>query len=61
MMSLGDFFPPAFFCPHELERVGALGDGGKWVCGINQLQEKEDCVVYSIGTLGSSSSTFETR
>jgi len=44
-----DFFPPAFFCPHELERVGDLGDGGKWVCGLSQLQEKEDCVVYSIG------------
>ncbi|KAN0102407.1 Methyltransferase domain containing protein [Russula decolorans] len=44
-----DFFPPAFFCPHELERVGDLGDGGKWVCGMSQLQEKEDCIVYSIG------------
>jgi hypothetical protein len=60
MVLLGDFFPPAFFCPHELERVGDLGDGGKWVCGISQLQEKEDCVVYSIGTLRSLSSTFET-
>jgi hypothetical protein len=47
----GDFFPPAFFCPHELERIGELGDGGKWVCGLSRLQEKEDCVVYSIGTL----------
>jgi len=44
-----DFFPPAFFCPHELERVGELGDGGKWVCGISQLQEQEDCIVYSVG------------
>ncbi|KAF8466812.1 methyltransferase domain-containing protein [Russula ochroleuca] len=44
-----DFFPPAFFCPHELERVGELGDGGKWLCGLSQLQEKEDCVVYSVG------------
>jgi len=35
-------FPPAFFCPHELERVGELGDGGRWVCGIFQLQEQED-------------------
>jgi hypothetical protein len=61
MMLLGDFFPPAFFCPHELERVGDLGDGGKWVCGLSQLQEKEDCVVYSVGTTGPSSSTFETR
>lgn len=46
----GDFFLPAFSCPHELERIGALGDGGKWVCGLSQLQEKEDCIVYSVGT-----------
>ncbi|KAH9061855.1 methyltransferase domain-containing protein [Lactarius vividus] len=45
-----DFFPPAFSCPHELERIGALGDGGKWVCGLSQLQDKEDCIVYSVGS-----------
>jgi Methyltransferase domain len=53
----GDFFPPAFFCPHELERVGDLGDGGKWFCGLSRLQEKEDCIVYSIGTFVPPSST----
>ena len=58
--ALSGLFSTCLFLPHELERVGALGDGGKWICGINQLQEKEDCVVYSIGTLGSSS-IFETR
>ncbi|KAI0270467.1 methyltransferase domain-containing protein [Gloeopeniophorella convolvens] len=47
--TIWDFFPPAFPCPHELERVGALGDGGKWVCGLSRLQEKPDCVVYSVG------------
>ncbi|KAH9014493.1 methyltransferase domain-containing protein [Lactarius pseudohatsudake] len=45
-----DFFPPAFSCPHELERIGTLGDGGKWVCGLSQLQDKEDCIVYSVGS-----------
>ncbi|KAH9974226.1 methyltransferase domain-containing protein [Russula compacta] len=45
-----DFFPPAFFCPHELERIGELGDGGKWVCGLSRLQENEDCIVYSVGS-----------
>ncbi|KAI9430441.1 methyltransferase domain-containing protein [Lactarius indigo] len=45
-----DFFPPAFSCPHELERIGALGDGGKWVCGLSQLRDKEDCIVYSVGS-----------
>jgi len=44
-----DFLPAAFNCPHEVERHGALGDGGKWVCGLSRLREKPDCVVYSFG------------
>jgi len=57
----GTLFPTRFFCPHELERVGELSDGGEWVCGISQLQE-QDCIVYSVGTLGSLSLlAFETR
>ena len=46
---VGDFFPPAFNCPHERERIGILGDGGKWVCGLSRLTDKRDCVVYSFG------------
>jgi len=44
-----DFFPAAFNCPHEVDRLGALGDGGKWVCGMSRLVEKPDCVIYSFG------------
>ncbi|KAH9837615.1 methyltransferase domain-containing protein [Rhodofomes roseus] len=44
-----DFFPPVFNCPHELERIGALGDGGKWICGLSRVAEKQDCVIYSFG------------
>jgi len=44
-----DFFPPAFNCPHEVERLGALGDGGKWICGLSRLAEKPDCIIYSFG------------
>ncbi|KXN83207.1 hypothetical protein AN958_01721 [Leucoagaricus sp. SymC.cos] len=44
-----DFFPAAFNCPHEIERHGALGDGGKWVCGLSRVYNKPDCVVYSFG------------
>ncbi|KAF8815245.1 hypothetical protein BYT27DRAFT_7195546 [Phlegmacium glaucopus] len=44
-----DFFPPAFNCPHEVERLGALGDGGKWVCGLSRVAQKPDCIVYSFG------------
>jgi len=47
--SQGDFFPAAFNCPHEIERLGALGDGGKWVCGLSRLVTKPDCVIYSVG------------
>ncbi|TFY70718.1 hypothetical protein EVG20_g2297 [Dentipellis fragilis] len=50
-----DFFPPAFSCPHTVERIGALGDGGKWLCGIDRLQEKPDCIIYSVGSAASAS------
>lgn len=45
----GDFFPPVYDCPYELERIGAIGDGGKWVCGLSQIANKPDCVIYSFG------------
>ncbi|KAG7085881.1 hypothetical protein E1B28_003415 [Marasmius oreades] len=44
-----DFFPAAYNCPHDIQRLGALGDGGKWVCGITRIENKQDCVVYSFG------------
>ncbi|KAF9052297.1 hypothetical protein BDZ89DRAFT_1153715 [Hymenopellis radicata] len=44
-----DFFPASYNCPHEVERIGSLGDGGKWVCGLSRLQEKPDCLIYSMG------------
>ena len=44
-----DFFPPAFNCPWEVERIGILGDGGKFVCGFSRVIEKPKCVIYSIG------------
>ncbi|KAJ7223175.1 methyltransferase domain-containing protein [Mycena pura] len=39
----------SFNCPHEIQRVGALGDGGKWVCGLERVAHKPDCIVYSVG------------
>jgi hypothetical protein len=47
-----DLTPPAYGCPHDMERIGRLGDGGKWVCGISKLSESskdKPCVIYSIG------------
>lgn len=45
----GDFFVPSFQCPHIVERVGVLGDGGKWVCGVDRVASQEKCVIYSFG------------
>ena len=33
--TIWDFFPATWTCPHDIQRVGRLGDGGKWVCGMN--------------------------
>ena len=45
----GDFFTPAFQCPHRVERVGTLGDGGKWTCGLDRVAKQKQCVIYSFG------------
>ncbi|CAL1697515.1 unnamed protein product [Somion occarium] len=44
-----DFFPPTFDCPHDLERIGSAGDGGKWICGLSRLEDKPNCVIYTFG------------
>jgi hypothetical protein len=58
-----DYFLPTYTCPHLIERIGGLGDGGKWVCGIDlyedfNLAEEEasvnsvksqSCIIYSFG------------
>jgi hypothetical protein len=52
----GDFFLPAFRCPHRVQRIGTLGDGGKWVCGLDRIaQQRKPCRIYSFGINGESS------
>jgi hypothetical protein len=58
LTSPGDFFIPAFQCPHRVERIGTLGDGGKWTCGVDRIAKQDKCVIYSFGL--SSSSLFFT-
>ena len=45
----GDFFTPAFQCPHRVERVGTLGDGGTWTCGLDRVAKQKQCVIYLFG------------
>jgi hypothetical protein len=44
-----DFLYPTFNCPYLLTRVGKVGDGGKWVCGMRELILQPNCVIYSFG------------
>ena len=48
---IGDFFIPGFQCPHRTARIGTMGDGGKWVCGLERIQNKKQCVIYSFGKM----------
>ncbi|CAF1389696.1 unnamed protein product [Rotaria sordida] len=42
---------PNFHCSHA-QRIGAMGDGGKWVCDPYRLKLRPDCLVYSVGSRG---------
>lgn len=53
-----DLTPASYGCPHEMERVGRMGDGGKWVCGMSRIEEsakRRPCVIYSFGVRDESS------
>jgi hypothetical protein len=62
---LFDYFLATFDCPKSVQRIGALGDGGKWVCGIETFESsssigslaktRKPCIVYSFGVAGDSS------
>jgi hypothetical protein len=52
-----DFFAPDYNCPSLKERIGRIGDGGKWVCGMRRFSEGRQCLVYSLGSAGDT--TFE--
>ncbi|KAM3574953.1 hypothetical protein VYU27_003080 [Nannochloropsis oceanica] len=48
-----DWFNPDHLCP-TMERVGRVGDGGKWMCGLETLRKRPEevgrpCIVYAFG------------
>ncbi|KAJ7230908.1 methyltransferase domain-containing protein [Mycena haematopus] len=47
--TLWDLYGPAFSCPFPVYRVGTMGDGGKWVCGLERATHHPNCVIYSMG------------
>ncbi|KAI5807892.1 methyltransferase domain-containing protein [Peziza echinospora] len=64
--SIWDLIPASFNCPHDMQRIGRMGDGGKWVCGITRLpspsltssskyNNAENCTIYSFGVRDESS------
>lgn len=48
-------YEPSFHCDFA-ERLGNMGEGGKWVCNPSSLQRRkssgEPCLVYSVGSNG---------
>jgi hypothetical protein len=45
-------------CPFVISRLGNLGDGGKYVCGLEEISKKSvtsQCIVYSFGVGGDAS------
>ena len=43
-----DYYPPTVSCP-DVQRIGRVGDGGKWICALRDLEKQKNCVVYSYG------------
>ena len=53
-LRIWDYYGPFYNCASR-ERVGRIGDGGKWLCGVRTFMAKRKsrpCVVYSIGSKG---------
>ncbi|CAD6448092.1 395e1552-91dd-4518-9e9b-b36255a8e261 [Sclerotinia trifoliorum] len=55
--TIWDFFPASWTCPHDIQRVGRLGDGGKWRKQRNKKRKKDGIIIYSFGV--NDESTFE--
>jgi hypothetical protein len=47
-----DVWPRSGSCPPGLARIGGEGDGGKLLCGVELLEDADECVVFSLGSAG---------
>jgi len=52
------YMTPTITCPFE-EKIGGMGDGGKWLCLPRILLQSSDCVVYSFGSKGDFSFEYD--
>lgn len=57
MYVVWDFFNPSYTCPWDMERIGQLGDGGKWVCGLSKYIEFSEMAESGEGASATSSSS----
>lgn len=59
--TLWDLFPATYTCPWDMQRIGRLGDGGKWICGMSKYAAHHSpgrpLRLYSFGV--GSDSSFE--
>ena len=43
------YWEPCISCSDE-ERIGVIGDGGKWVCNPQHMLKHDGCVILSVGS-----------
>ena len=51
---------PNFHCTYA-ERIGRMGEGGKWICDLARLKARHNCLVYRAGSRGEFSFEFELK
>eukprot|EP01031_Cornospumella_fuschlensis_P030736 gene30736-37137_t len=47
-VNIWDMYVPTLTCP-DVQRLGHIGEGGKWICGLAHLSKQKDCIIYSFG------------
>ena len=56
--NIWDLFEAMWQCGSK-QRIGKIGDGGKWICQPELLGSTKPCVVYSLGSAGEPSFELE--